>query len=261
MTENYRKSNLEIILSNLKWPTIFAMFIILLISYCGDIRDLLRRMKQIGDKGAAFYPPEVKWYAEDIPADTAFLPNKISPETENFLRNYGNLQDKNLGLDVYKVAAFSYLKQGRFEKTISELKKVLTTTTTRDDSSWAFYNWGVALSQLNKHNEAIVKYQMAMKLKPNSAEVYVSWGLSLAALKKYELAAEKFKKAVEINPKFDEAYYNLAKVQASLGQKNEAIINLKKAIDLDKMWKQEAKTDPDFDNIRNDPEFKKLVEE
>ncbi len=301
MTDNYPKSKFEIVFSNLKWPIIFVMFFIFLIFFGDEIKDLFPRLKKISREGAEFEPAkEVKVFAqkyqESIPEDTAGLSKQIwTSESEKAIKTYGELKNKNLGLDVYKVMAFSYLKQGRFEEAISELKKVLSVTTQSSDSSWALYNWGVALSQLNKHDEAIEKYRKAVKLTPNSADPYISWGLALEKLGRYEEAIAKYQKAAEINPNFGNTYlywglaleklgrykeaigkyqnivqiypndangyYTLAGAQSRLGNKVEAVRNLKKAIELNKIFKENAKADKDFDNLRNDPEFKKLVGE
>lgn len=40
---------------------------------------------------------------------------------------------------------------------------------------------------------------------------------------------------------------------------DDAISNLEKAIGLDEKYRQIATTDSDFDNIRDDPRFKKLI--
>ncbi len=109
--------------------------------------------------------------------------------------------------------------------------------------------------------EAVEFFQKALVLNPNDAVAYLGWGVALGNLGRYEEAIEKYQKAVEINPKLAEAYYNLACAYSRLNQKGEAIKNLKKAIEFEAKWKEEAKTDKDFDNLRQDPEFKKLIGE
>ena len=44
------------------------------------------------------------------------------------------------------------------------------------------------------------------------------------------------------------------------GEINEALKNLAEAIRLDETNRDSAKTDKDFDSIRNDERFKKLIE-
>ncbi|MFC1950498.1 hypothetical protein ACFLWD_02410 [Chloroflexota bacterium] len=47
----------------------------------------------------------------------------------------------------------------------------------------------------------------------------------------------------------------------SLQEKSEdTLTNLEKTIDKDEKYREMAKTDKNFDNIRDDPRFKKLIE-
>ena len=45
------------------------------------------------------------------------------------------------------------------------------------------------------------------------------------------------------------------------GEKNEALMNLKESIRLDERYLESAKIDKDFDSIRSDERFKKLIAE
>jgi len=51
----------------------------------------------------------------------------------------------------------------------------------------------------------------------------------------------------------------LAVRAAGLGKRNEALDDLRKAIELDPTCGEDAKTDEDFANLREDPEFRELV--
>lgn len=74
----------------------------------------------------------------------------------------------------------------------------------------------------------------------------------------YKKAIEYYKRAFEIDPTYGALVYNIACCYSILDEKEEAFNWLKKAIDL---GVYEFESDPDFDNIREEPEFKKLVEE
>lgn len=56
------------------------------------------------------------------------------------------------------------------------------------------------------------------------------------------------------------AWYNRACVYSIKGEKEKALSDLKKAIELDKSNKEKAKKDEAFKNLREDEDFKKLVE-
>ncbi|MCY7393656.1 MAG: tetratricopeptide repeat protein [Leptolyngbyaceae cyanobacterium CAN_BIN12] len=82
----------------------------------------------------------------------------------------------------------------------------------------------------------------------------MTWGETKRQLFSYE-------KAVEINPDYHEAWYNKACCSALLGKPEEAIENLQRAIELHPHYREMAKTDADFDGIRQDARFQALVGE
>lgn len=57
------------------------------------------------------------------------------------------------------------------------------------------------------------------------------------------------------------AIYNLACFYSVSGMKEKAIATLKKALKMNPEMKEWSKEDPDFENIRKDPEYKKIYEE
>lgn|SRR5574341_921069 len=146
----------------------------------------------------------------------------------------------------------------KYEEAIEKYKKAIEINPTDAD---AYYNWGVDLSNLDREGEAIEKFEKVLEINPEAGDVYSSLAASLIIVGRYQDAIAKCKKALELNSKDDVAYYNLGCAYSRLKQKEESVKNLRKAIELDPMNKELAKTEKDFDNIRNDPEFKKLVGE
>lgn len=57
----------------------------------------------------------------------------------------------------------------------------------------------------------------------------------------------------------DEAWYNFACAFSLKGESAQAIAHLAKAIGLNESQRQAARSDPDFDPIRQDPGFRRLV--
>ncbi len=79
--------------------------------------------------------------------------------------------------------------------------------------------------------------------------------------KDYKKAVELGKKLVEIGPKQGGLHqYNLACCQALAGQKADALTSLSQSVDLGLSDDVLMASDPDFDSIRSDPEFAKLLE-
>jgi tetratricopeptide (TPR) repeat protein len=78
-------------------------------------------------------------------------------------------------------------------------------------------------------------------------------------LSKYQEAIESFDKAIEIDPKHAEAWYNRACGEIRKGKIESGLEDLKKAIEIDTVWIDSAEKDEDFESIRNDERFKRVV--
>ena len=78
-------------------------------------------------------------------------------------------------------------------------------------------------------------------------------------MSKIEDAVQCSSKAIELDPTYANAWYNRSCYMVKKGEINEALKNLEEAIGLDPMYIEFVKTDKDFDPIRNDERFKKLI--
>ena len=87
---------------------------------------------------------------------------------------------------------------------------------------------------------------------------------------KLDDAITEFQQAIQIGIEIDSAntwsYYNLACVYSLKNEQQKALESLQKVIDLDKRFFYNStfrigysKTDPDFDNIRQTPEYQQLI--
>ncbi|KJV74040.1 tetratricopeptide repeat family protein [Orientia tsutsugamushi str. UT76] len=63
-----------------------------------------------------------------------------------------------------------------------------------------YYNKGMILEKLGKHQEAVENLDIAIKYKPNFAENYLEKGISLVSLGQYSKAKENFKLAIKYMP-------------------------------------------------------------
>jgi tetratricopeptide (TPR) repeat protein len=71
---------------------------------------------------------------------------------------------------------------------------------------------GVELSNQNKNEEAIAKFQEVLVSVPKCAECYANIGTIQARMKEYEKAEASFKQAIEVKPDFADGYNQLATV-------------------------------------------------
>ncbi|MHB8642716.1 MAG: cupin domain-containing protein [Gaiellaceae bacterium] len=75
----------------------------------------------------------------------------------------------------------------------------------------------------------------------------------------YAEVADRVRPIIEANPQYIELYYNLACCESLSGRTTDAIEHLRQAIEKSERSREYAKQDTDFDPIRNEPAFKKLV--
>jgi tetratricopeptide (TPR) repeat protein len=180
---------------------------------------------------------------------------------------------------------------GRDEEAIASYDKVLQF---KPDYDLAWFNRGYALALLGRDEEAITSYDKALKLKPNNDSAWNHRGMALARLGCYEEAIASYDKALQFKPDNDSAWYNRGFALGNLGRHEEAIANYDKALTLNpndprifynkacfyalqanfeaaitnlghaivlspEKYREMAKTDSDFDSIRENEDFQALV--
>lgn len=122
-----------------------------------------------------------------------------------------------------------------------------------------YLNIGVELSNQGKRKEALEMYERALALNPNSYVVYSNIGVEYTLLGDYEKAITYHKKALAFNSFYGDGWYNLACTYARANNLEGSLSALEKAIRLDEENIQYAKNDPELENTRNTPEFRRIV--
>jgi len=74
-----------------------------------------------------------------------------------------------------------------------------------------------------------------------------------------DVALRMFQRAIELYPNFATSYYNLSCILATKKEKEKALEYLKKAISLDQKYKEKARIDKDFNNLRGEKEFEEIL--
>ncbi len=77
---------------------------------------------------------------------------------------------------------------------------------------------------------------------------------------KYEAALPYMEKAAELSPKYPEVLYDLACIRLAAGDEVGALKAITDAIGLNSKLKRQAAVDNDLDNLRDNEDFKKLLE-
>jgi tetratricopeptide (TPR) repeat protein len=147
----------------------------------------------------------------------------------------------------------------RYEEAIASYDKALQFNP-NDHEAWN--NRGIALDSLGRYEEEIASYDKALQLNPAKHEAWYNRGIALSNLGRYEEEIASYDKALQLNPREHKAFYNKARCCALQTQTEAAIANLSRAIALNPgKYRDMAKTDSDFDSIRQDERFQSLVNE
>ncbi|WP_375492208.1 tetratricopeptide repeat protein, partial [uncultured Nostoc sp.] len=113
----------------------------------------------------------------------------------------------------------------------------------------------------SEYEEAIASYDQALKFKPDYHEAWNNRGNALRKLGRFEEAIASYDQALEIKPDYPSAFYNKACYYALQGNIEKALENLQQAINLNlNKYREMAKTDLDFDGIRENKRFQALIQ-
>jgi tetratricopeptide (TPR) repeat protein len=157
-----------------------------------------------------------------------------------------------------------------------------------------YFDLGLTYHWQKKYEEALQNFLKAVELVPNDAEYWDLLGNAYLNLKQLDEAQKALEKAIEVNPGYSLAYYDLGVVFSRMsGREKEAMKVFKQAIKLnpDLKWPYYAisclyslqnrrksslnylrkaiqkgfndrkylDNDHDFDNLRDDDEFQKII--
>jgi tetratricopeptide (TPR) repeat protein len=126
-----------------------------------------------------------------------------------------------------------------------------------DEQSW--FNRGLAWGTLGNIPEEILSYDQALKVEPYFHKAWYNRGVALGALGNIEEEIISYNEALKIESNFPQAWYNKSCAYTLQSQTKLALESLEKAISLGEQYREMAKTDSDFDTIRNNPAFQALI--
>ncbi|MBA7711037.1 Photosystem I assembly protein Ycf3 [subsurface metagenome] len=151
----------------------------------------------------------------------------------------------------------TYDELGRYDEALADYNRSLEL---RPDHPDTITNRGVTYNDMKRYDEALADFNHSLELKPDNPATLNNRGITYRHLERYDEALADFNHALELKPDDPSTLYNLACLFSLWGKTDDALDNLEKAIDKDKKYKEKANKDEDFDNIREDPRFKKLIE-
>ncbi|HRH40701.1 MAG TPA: tetratricopeptide repeat protein [Pyrinomonadaceae bacterium] len=176
--------------------------------------------------------------------------------------------EKAIELDPNNVHAYeclAYLYEHQ-EKDVVKTEQYLRKINNLKPNDAAFHlQLGLILHKQNRFYEAIEFCQKAAMLNERIFLPLLVLG-SIYRIMGYDDESKKYLMLAEIVikkygfEKTEGEIYNLACLNSLLGNKKEALKYLKSAIEASSTFKETAKNDPDFDFVKNTPQFKKITE-
>jgi len=198
------------------------------------------------------YEPE-NWSAWDNKGRALFNLKKYGEAIKCF--------DKVLGVnpryvEALKFKALALSRLGKFDEAIVCYDSLIKIDPENKDF---LMGKGLVLYETKRFEEAIGCFDKVLETNHRDTDTLISKGLALSGIGKYKEAVECCDKVLETEPNHKVAWYNKACFESKSGNTDEAILCLEKAIELDKMFVEIAKIEKDFDNIKTDERFQKLL--
>lgn len=203
------------------------------------------------------------WVLELKPDDPDTLHNRAM--TYGRLERYEEaLADYNRSLELspddpgtLSARGATYGKLERYDGALADLNRSLEL---RPDDPDTFYNRGLTHYKLERCDESLADYNRSLELRPDHPSVLCNRGITYITLERYDEALADLNRSLELSPDDPGTLYNLACLFSLWGKTDDALNYLGNAIYKDNKYREDARADKDFDNIHNDPRFKKLTE-
>lgn len=121
---------------------------------------------------------------------------------------------------------------------------------------------GIALYFKGQYELGMAYMDRAIELNPDYVYAHFSKGLAYELISDFENAMVWYDKAIELAPGDPQnawSYYGKARIYARTDDFSMCMENFKKAIEMNPSVKEAAKTEKDFDNVKDREEFNNLI--
>ena len=122
-----------------------------------------------------------------------------------------------------------------------------------------FHLRGQLLRASKRYGDAIAWLQRSIDLDSNNLEAYLGLGWCYKRLGQVDLAIEALEHALGIPDETGIVQYNLACYWALVSHIKLAVEYLSRALEIDPHYRSMLASEPDFDTIRNQPDFLALT--
>ena len=117
---------------------------------------------------------------------------------------------------------------------------------------------GNILGKLGRYDHAIICYDEIL-IQEENLLAFLNKGLGHHFIGQYKIAIGCFDKVLDVKPKNTTALYNKASSLTKSGKIQDGIKTLSTVVKLDPLFKNKAKSDMDFQEIRKLNEFKEII--
>jgi tetratricopeptide (TPR) repeat protein len=118
---------------------------------------------------------------------------------------------------------------------------------------------GETLRVLGRYREALKPLEVAASLRPGDLGVAMALGWCYKRTHRLAQAIDSLSRALRDNPRVAILHYNLACYWSLAGNPRKALESLALALDLDEDIRPMIGAESDFDSLRGNPDFEKLV--
>lgn len=204
-------------------------------------KDLSEELKKIGWMNLGIYFLNEKTKAME--ANAIFL-KQFEDQNEilqaNFLRELAKIYEAKK-----QIEAFSFL-----------LRDIIRIRPAVPENYLFLGQLYMKQSQYRKSMSYLLK---AKVLDPMSPDIQEAIGLNYYYEKNFYKALESINEGLRLAPDHADLHYNKACILALLNRKEESLVHLQKALEADPRLIESARSDPDFENIRNMEGFLRLL--
>lgn len=148
------------------------------------------------------------------------------------------------------------LNCGNSKKALTLFNKALELVPNHVDS---LIKKGNILGKFGKYVDAISIYDKIIEIEPQNVLALVNKGLALHYLASYDNAIACFDIVLKTKPNNVIALYNKASSLIKQGKVNDGLEVLEHTIKIDYSFKYKAKFDVDFEHIKTNNDFKKII--
>jgi tetratricopeptide (TPR) repeat protein len=158
--------------------------------------------------------------------------------------------------DRHLAAAEGYIALGMYTHALAALDKI----TNPEEAAFELnYQRGDALRHLGRHDEALVSFQRAFEEKPDDVDLLMAMAWCYKRTDQLPRAITSMEQAYRIAPKQAVILYNLSCYWSLAGNKTQSLSWLGRALRMDNDYRRLIDDEPDFDSLRNDPDFQLII--